>query len=95
MRWESCLDTQSAGVLRAVFDGLISYLILSFRFFCVTFHGSRERRNEKPSSSPIFCLLACCLAVALASCFRRPHFFLHPSLTCGWLACTLQTPGKD
>ena len=29
MRWESCLDTQSAGVLRAVFDGLISYLILS------------------------------------------------------------------
>ena len=29
MRWESCLDTQSAGVLRAVFDGLISYLILT------------------------------------------------------------------
>ena len=31
MRWESCLDTQSAGVLRAVSDGLISYLILSYR----------------------------------------------------------------
>ena len=31
MRWESCLDTQSAGVLRAVFDGLISYLILSYK----------------------------------------------------------------
>ena len=30
MRWESCLGTRSAGVLRAVFDGLISYLILSY-----------------------------------------------------------------
>ena len=38
MRWESCLGTRSAGVLRAVFDGLISYLILSYPSGCAAQH---------------------------------------------------------
>ena len=87
------LDTQSAGVLRAVFDGLISYIILSFRFFCVTFMAAGSDVTKNLHLHQFFvCLLA--VAVALASCFRRPHFFLHPSLTCGWLACTLQTQAR-
>ena len=64
MRWGSCSGTQSAGVLRAVFDGLISYLIwYTYRHTFVTLHvaqhygqlatatGERPRRHDCPCSN--------------------------------------------
>ena len=58
MRWESCLGTQSAGVLRAVFDGLISYLILSYQASVWNLRPapgrreSAERRRGGPGGWP-------------------------------------------
>ena len=51
MRWESCLDTQSAGVLRAVFDGLTSYLIylILSSYSCLSRSCARPR-DRRPAA---------------------------------------------
>ena len=93
---ESCLDTRSAGVLRAVFDGLISDLILSYPvgYRCT----SATHLREIVAGRRLLC------SPRLAPQPRRKHRLAVPRIThrCWWrhrrppmLAATRRRPCRD